>query len=41
VEAMLLEDFAQSYEIDVNDYRGAPAWRRMTMHVARLFSPIL
>jgi cardiolipin synthase A/B len=41
VEAMLLDDFAQSYEIDQDDYRLAPAWRRIAMHVARLFSPIL
>ena len=41
VEAMLVEDFAQSWEIGRNDYLGAPAWHRMAMHVARLFSPIL
>lgn len=38
---MLLVDFAHAYEIDGNDYRGAAFWRRMAMHVARLFSPIL
>ena len=41
VEAMLTRDFAESYEIDRNEYRQAPAFRRVTMHVARLFSPIL
>jgi cardiolipin synthase len=41
VETMLLDDFAESYEIDQDDYRLAPAWRRIAMHVARLFSPIL
>ncbi|MDR5805434.1 cardiolipin synthase [Caballeronia sp. LP006] len=41
VESMLLADFALSYEIDREDYRGAASWRRMAMHVARLFSPIL
>ena len=41
VEKMLLDDFAQSWEISRDDYLGAPAWRRMAMHVARLFSPIL
>jgi cardiolipin synthase len=41
VEAMLVEDFAQSWEIDRQDYLGKPAWHRMAMHVARLFSPIL
>ncbi|KIG10396.1 cardiolipin synthetase [Caballeronia concitans] len=41
VESMLLIDFAHAYEIDVNDYLGNAFWRRMAMHVARLFSPIL
>jgi len=41
VETMLLDDFAESREIDRREYRNAPAWRRMLMHVARLFSPIL
>ncbi|MFM0474479.1 MULTISPECIES: cardiolipin synthase [Paraburkholderia] len=41
VEAMLLADFAESREIDRNEYRHASALRRVLMHVARLFSPIL
>jgi cardiolipin synthase len=41
VEAMLLKDFAESLEIDRNEYRKASALRRVLMHVARLFSPIL
>jgi cardiolipin synthase len=41
VEAMLLRDFAESFEIDRSEYRESPAWRRMAMHVARLFAPIL
>ena len=41
VESMLLADFADSFEIDSNDYRGKTFWLRMAMHVARLFSPIL
>jgi cardiolipin synthase len=41
VETMLLNDFAESREIDRGEYRKARAWRRMLMHVARLFSPIL
>jgi cardiolipin synthase len=41
VEAMLLADFAESREIDRNEYRNASALRRVLMHVARLFSPIL
>ena len=41
VEAMLLRDFGQAYEIDRSEYRQAPALRRVAMHVARLFSPIL
>ncbi|MDE1184044.1 cardiolipin synthase [Paraburkholderia sp.] len=41
VEAMLLRDFADSFEIDRNEYRKAPALRRVAMHVARLFAPVL
>jgi len=41
VETMLLNDFAESLEIDRSEYRQAGPLRRMLMHVARLFSPIL
>lgn len=41
VEAMLLRDFDDAYEVDRSEYRDAPAPRRILMHVARLFSPIL
>jgi cardiolipin synthase len=41
VETMLLNDFAESLEIDRNEYRQASALRRVLLHVARLFSPIL
>jgi len=41
VEAMLTADFEQSYPVDPTEFASAPAWRRMAMHVARLFSPIL
>jgi cardiolipin synthase len=41
VETMLLNDFAQSREIDRNEYRQASALKRVLMHVARLFSPVL
>jgi cardiolipin synthase len=41
VETMLLADFAESREIDRNEYRQASALKRVLMHVARLFSPIL
>ena len=41
VETMLEADFAQAYEVDANEYRQSPAWRRIAMHVARLFAPIL
>lgn len=41
VEAMLERDFEQAWEVDRSEYRNASALRRMTMHVARLFSPIL
>jgi cardiolipin synthase len=41
VEGMLLMDFQDAFEIDRNEYRRAPALRRVAMHVARLFSPVL
>ncbi|RFU45509.1 cardiolipin synthase [Paraburkholderia sp. DHOC27] len=41
VEAMLQRDFAEAFEIDRNEYRHASAVRRVAMHVARLFAPIL
>ena len=41
VETMLERDFAEAFEVDRSEYRKAPALRRVTMHVARLFSPIL
>jgi cardiolipin synthase len=41
VEAMLEADFALSDPVGRSEYKDAPAWRRMAMHVARLFSPIL
>ncbi|CAH2791741.1 MAG: Cardiolipin synthase, bacterial type ClsA [uncultured Paraburkholderia sp.] len=41
VETMLLNDFARSLEIDRNEYRQASALRRVLMHVARLFAPVL
>ncbi|MBN3796206.1 MULTISPECIES: cardiolipin synthase [Burkholderia] len=41
VETMLETDFAQAYEVDASEYRRSPAWRRIAMHVARLFAPIL
>jgi cardiolipin synthase A/B len=41
VGVMLDADFAHAFEIDGRDYRSASFPRRMMMHVARLFSPIL
>ncbi|WP_028231869.1 cardiolipin synthase [Paraburkholderia mimosarum] len=41
VDAMLLRDFDETFEIDRSEYRDAPAWRKITMHLARLFAPIL
>ena len=41
VEAMLARDFALAHEVGTNEYRHASAFRRVLMHVARLFSPIL
>ncbi|TKC82677.1 cardiolipin synthase [Trinickia terrae] len=41
VDAMLQRDFGEAFEVDQGEYRKSPALRRVTMHVARLFSPIL
>jgi cardiolipin synthase A/B len=41
VEAMLHTDFAQSREVSADDYTEAPYLRRLIMHVARLFDPVL
>jgi cardiolipin synthase len=41
VETMLKEDFAQADEVNPNDYRRLPYLRRVALHVARLFDPVL
>lgn len=41
VEAMLEGDFAMSREVDAREYLDAPYLRRVAMHVARLFDPLL
>jgi cardiolipin synthase len=41
VAAMLERDFDDTFEIDRDEYRSAPVWRKVTMHIARLFAPIL
>jgi len=41
VEAMLLADFTRSREVDSREYLDAPYLRRVAMHVARLFDPLL
>ncbi|AOJ01568.1 MULTISPECIES: cardiolipin synthase [Burkholderia] len=41
VEAMLERDFNDAFEVDLSEYRRSPAWRRVAMHIARLFAPIL
>ncbi len=41
VEAMLMRDFEDAFEINRDEFWKAPAWRRVAMHVARLFSPVL
>jgi cardiolipin synthase len=38
---MLINDFKQAREIDEREYRDAPYLRRVAMHVARLFDPLL
>jgi cardiolipin synthase len=41
VEAMLLEDFSHAHEVTEAEYLKAPYLRRLAMHVARLFDPVL
>jgi cardiolipin synthase A/B len=41
VAAMLTEDFSRARAIDEREYREAPYLRRVAMHVARLFDPLL
>ncbi|GLQ96745.1 cardiolipin synthase [Dyella mobilis] len=41
VESMLLEDFSRAVEVKRDEYRKAPYWRRLAMHLARLCDPIL
>jgi cardiolipin synthase len=38
---MLRDDFARCRAIDAHEYDDAPYLRRVAMHVARLFDPIL
>jgi len=41
VEAMLTHDFAQSDEVNQNDYQRLTYLQRVALHVARLFDPVL
>jgi len=41
VEAMLCKDFEQASEVLAAEYEQAPYVRRLAMHVARLFDPVL
>ncbi|MFC5526855.1 cardiolipin synthase [Rhodanobacter ginsengisoli] len=41
VETMLGEDFSRSLAVTEAEYRDAPYLRRVAMHVARLFDPLL
>ncbi len=41
VEAMLSADFSRAVAIDEREYLDAPYLRRVAMHVARLFDPLL
>ena len=41
VEAMLADDFAHAHEVTEAEYLKAPYLRRLAMHVARLFDPVL
>ena len=41
VETMLIADFSKAIAVDESEYRDAPYLRRVVMHVARLFDPLL
>ena len=41
VERMLIDDFSRAMEVTRDEYGKAPYLRRLAMHVARLFDPIL
>lgn len=41
VEAMLDIDFAHAHEVTEAEYEKAPYLRRLAMHIARLFDPVL
>ncbi|WP_426688209.1 cardiolipin synthase [Rhodanobacter ginsengiterrae] len=41
VTAMLIDDFKHAREVDTREYRDAPYLRKVAMHVARLFDPLL
>ena len=41
VEAMLLIDFAHAVQVNAAEYASVPTSRRVVMHLARLFAPIL
>ncbi|KAF1027749.1 MAG: putative cardiolipin synthase YwiE [Burkholderia plantarii] len=41
IETMLVEDFTNAFALDPAELQRAGAMRRMLMHVARLFAPIL
>jgi cardiolipin synthase len=41
VERMLVDDFGRAVEVTRDEYRNAAYLRRLAMHVARLFDPIL
>lgn len=41
VESMLVNDFAHAHEVTEAEYDKAPYLRRLAMHVARLFDPVL
>ncbi|WP_254423958.1 cardiolipin synthase [Rhodanobacter sp. C03] len=41
VETMLTTDFSRAHAIDEREYLDAPYLRRVAMHVARLFDPLL
>jgi len=40
MEAMMIEDFSNSFQITADDYLSKPFWYKLAVKIARLFAPI-
>jgi len=40
VEAMMAADFARCRRVDLTEYRRRPWWFKLSVRLARLFSPV-